>query len=122
MRTKPPPPCHRRASHAPHSSTLGVKSMEWQPFRLTNPQGWQTVAGGRSAAETPGRLWSIFTTPQGWQSSATPAGLIRSFGRRPGGIAVLNPRLLSGKPPACSGSGEKANKTLEPPAAGPSVC
>jgi hypothetical protein len=93
-------------------------SMEWHPFRPTNPEGWQKVAGGRSAAETPGRHWMSFTTPAGWRSSATLPGSIRSFYRRSGGIAALNPRLPSDKPPACSGNG-KTNEGLKSTAAAP---
>lgn len=99
----------------------GRSSMVRRSFRVTNPEGWQKVAGGRSAAKTPGRSWIVSPTLEGWERSATPAGSGPNSQRRSGGIAPLNPRLPSGKPPACSRSGRKTNKTLEPPAASPSV-
>jgi len=85
-------------------------SMAWRMFRVTNPEGWQIVAGGRSTAETPGSGWAWFGILEGCQSSATPPGSIGDFGMRSGGIAALNPRLLSGKPPACSPARSKTNR------------
>ena len=52
--------------------------------------------------ETPGSGFSSFGILEGWQSSATPPGSAGDFGTRFGGVATLDPRLLSGKPPACS--------------------
>jgi hypothetical protein len=46
---------------------------------------------------------------KGCQSSATSPGAMGDFGLRSGGIASLNPRLLSGKPPACSLAAPKTN-------------
>jgi hypothetical protein len=38
-----------------------------------NPQGWQKVAGGRSAAETPGMSWVVAGILEGCQRPATSA-------------------------------------------------
>ena len=70
--------------------------------RFANPQGWQTVAGGRSAAETSGSVTMGLCILKGCQRSATPSESAGHFERHSGGIALLNPRLLSGKPAACS--------------------
>ena len=60
----------------------GVRSsMVQHSFNVTNPEGWHKVAGGRGAAETPGRSWIISTTPEGWQRSATPAGSMQNSQR-----------------------------------------
>jgi hypothetical protein len=104
---------------APHH---GRSSMEWNSFRLTNPEGWQKVAGGRSAAETPGRRERILSTLEGCQRAATPPGSIGNFQRASGGIATLNPRLPSGKPPACSDDGRKTNQSCQPTPGGRSIC
>jgi hypothetical protein len=83
--------------------------MAWCVSSFTNPKGWRTVAGGRSAAETPGSgVWSLGIL-EGCQSSATPAGSNEDFGAGSGGVATLDPRLLSGKPPACSLAEPKPN-------------
>jgi hypothetical protein len=75
----------------------------------TNPEGWQKVAGGRNAVETPGRGWIGSCILEGCQSAATPPGSMRDLGRRSGGLAPLDPRLPSGKPPACFPADPKTN-------------
>jgi len=67
---------------------------------VSNPKGWQKVAGGRSGAKTSGLRMQIYLrTPKGVpeapQRFCDPCGHPRS-----GGVAALNPRLLSDKPPA----------------------
>jgi hypothetical protein len=44
---------------------------------------------------------------KGCQTSATPPGSMGDLGLRSGGIALLTPRPLSGKPPACSPAAPK---------------
>src|SRR5262249_19049587 len=85
-------------------------SRTWQLSHFNNPQGWQTVAGGRSIAETSGMAVIGFGILEGCQRSATPAGSMGDCGRRSGGIAALNPRLISGKPMACFRSDDKTNQ------------
>ena len=96
-------------------------SITWRAYRFRNPQGWQIVVGGRNGVETSGSV-DFFgpRIPKGCQRSATPPGSNGDFTMRSGGIAPafaalrrgrsLNPRLLSGKPPACSLADPKTNK------------
>ncbi len=89
------------------------------PYR--SPEEYQTVAGGRNAVETPGSGWIGPCILEGCQSAATPAGSTGNLGRRSGGVAALDPRLPSGKPPACFPADLKTNE--RPPAdAGTGVC
>lgn len=46
----------------------------------------------------------------------------RLLDRRPGGVAALDPRLLSGKPSACPGSDREPNFSLEATGAALSCC
>jgi hypothetical protein len=101
------------------AAQLGIMSEAWRVSRITNPKGWQRVAEGRNAVEPPGSGLSSFGTLEGCQSSATPPGSNGDFGIQSGGIASafaeatadksLNPRLLSGKPPACSLADRRTN-------------
>jgi hypothetical protein len=84
-------------------------SMAGRSSRFTNPEGWQTVAGGRNAVETPGSGCIGPRILEGCQSAATPPGSMRDLGRRSGGLAPLDPRLPSGKPPACVPADPKTN-------------
>ena len=105
-------------------------SMAWRVSRITNPEGWQRVAGGRNAVETPGRGLSSFGILEGCQSSATPPGSNGDFGMRSGGVAPafaalrrgksLDPRLLSGKPPACCPADPTTNPAAALDGGGPS--
>ena len=69
-----------------------------------NPEGWQTVAGGRSAVETSGRHLPMIPHPEGVAGRGVvfchPCGVDDFVAGRSGGVAALNPRLLSGTPPA----------------------
>ncbi len=71
------------------------------------------AAGGRSGAETPGSGLDVFRILEGCQRSATPPGSRNNILRRSGGIALLNPRLPSGKPLACSETVEKSNQPVQ---------
>ena len=74
-----------------------------------NPEGWQRVAGGRSGAETPGRQSQGSAHPEGMPEFCDPSGVVwRVLDQPTGGVAALDPRLLSGKPPACVGQVFKA--------------
>jgi hypothetical protein len=108
--------------------------MAWRSSRFTNPEGWQTVAGGRSAVKTPGGGFVGPGILEGCQSAATPSGSRGGLGRRSGGVAPafaplppplgfggtsrrgksLDPRLPSGKPLACFPADPKTNE--RPPA------
>jgi hypothetical protein len=101
---------------APRRHRSPGSSMAWCASGFPDPEGWQIVAGGRNAMETPG---SGFVGPcilEGCENSATPSGSMGNFGTRSGGVAPasaslrrgksLDPRLPSGKPPACSDTSE----------------
>jgi hypothetical protein len=118
----------RLSPAAPHH---GCSSMAGRSSGFTNPEGWQAVAGGRNAVETPGSGWIGSCILEGCQSAATPPGSMGDLGRRSGGVAPafaplrrgksLDPRLPSGKPPACFPADPKTNE--RPPAdAGTGVC
>lgn len=109
-------PSRRSGSSDPDRSSMTRRSLS-----ATNPEGWQRVAGGRSAAKTPGSGFVGWSIPEGWQSSATPPGSMGDRGSRTGGLSTLDPRLPSGKPPACGDRPER-NQTLGLSAAGFSVC
>jgi hypothetical protein len=49
-------------------------AMEWRVSRSSNPQGWQRVAGGRSAAETSGSGVFEFQHPEGMPEVCDPSG------------------------------------------------
>jgi len=100
--------------------------MAWCASRFANPEGWQTVARGRHAVETPGSGWIGPCILEGCQRAATPPGSMGDLERRSGGVAPafaplrrgksLDPRLPSGKPPACFPADPKTNE--RPPAGG----
>jgi hypothetical protein len=96
------PVCYNHAAPL-ELQTAGRHADERSCCLCPNPQGWQIIAGGRNGVETSGCV-VLFDARilKGCQSSATPPGAAGDFGLRSGGIALLNPRLLSGKPPACS--------------------
>jgi hypothetical protein len=100
--------CHRSRA-ADHRRS----SLAWRSSRHTNPEGWNTVAGGRSQAETPGGGSVVFSILEGCQRAATPPGSTDNCRRRPGGIAALNPRPPSGKPPACSEAVAKTKQWVQ---------
>ncbi len=59
------------------------------------------AGGSRNAVEAPGSRISSCGTLEGCQSATLP-GSRGDFGSRSGGVVALNPRLMAGKPPACS--------------------
>src|SRR5690242_18587830 len=61
-------------SHSPAASEPRLSSMARRSFRSSNPEGWQRVAGGHSAAETPGKGAVVHGILEGCQNSATPPG------------------------------------------------
>jgi hypothetical protein len=104
------PVCYNHAAPL-ELQTAGRHADERSCCLCPNPQEWQIIAGGRNGVETSGCV--VLFDPRilkGCQSSATPPGSAGDFGLRSGGIALLNPRLLSGKPPACSPTDPKTNK------------
>ena len=74
---------------------LARSSVLRRSSRITNPQGWQRVAGGRSGAKTPGSGFADFCIPEGCRSSETPPWSAGNSGPRSGGVAALDPRLAS---------------------------
>jgi hypothetical protein len=70
--------------------------------------------GGRNAVGTPGSGVSRFGILEGCRMSATPPGSVGDYGARSGGVAALNPRLLSGKPAACSLADPQTNYAPAP--------
>ena len=67
--------CLYSGAHWRRASEAGRSSMAWRVSRVTNPEGWQIVAGGRGTAETPGSGLAGFGILEGCQSSATPSGV-----------------------------------------------
>src|SRR5690242_10534143 len=65
-------------------------AMARRSFRSSNPEGWQTVARGHSAAKTPGRGGVVRGILEGCQNSATPPGSAGHLRLRSGGVAALN--------------------------------
>src|SRR5262249_8452591 len=51
----------------------------WHSFRVTNPEGWEKVAGGRSLAETPGRRWMGPVHPERMPEVCDPCGVGAEF-------------------------------------------
>ena len=79
-----------------------------------NPEGWQSVAGGRSGAQTPGWQLGGSVHPGGMPEFCDPSGVGgRLLDLRPGGVAALDPRLQSSKPSACPGSDRESNHRLQ---------
>jgi len=76
-------------------------SMGWRVLRITNPKGWQRVAGGRSATATSGRAGDLLGHPGGMPELCDSCGVDGRLWPAVRGFAALNPRLISGQPAAC---------------------
>jgi hypothetical protein len=77
--------CLHRGYELRGASDRERSAMAWGTSMITNPEGWQPVAGGCNAVETPGRGVLILSIPEGCQRSATPsesAGLLGTAVRR----------------------------------------
>jgi len=91
-------------------SSINGSSMPHHSQSASNPQGWQRVAGGRSAAETSGKWSGEFRAS--WRDATVLRplrGRLEIGGWRPGGVAALNHRLFSDKPSACGMADPKTN-------------
>jgi hypothetical protein len=77
---------------------------------IFNPEGWQSVAGGRSAVETPGGKSAESVHPEGMPDFlCDPCGVGGRLGIGTGGVPTLDPRLLSGKPSDCGAGSPTPN-------------
>jgi Putative zincin peptidase len=83
--------------------TVNMKSYFQQKGRATDllpAEGWQKVAGGRSAVETSGSVVIGSAILEGWQSSATPAGSMGGLGQSGGIASAFAPLRRVAQPPA----------------------